>query len=364
MIFKDMDAVKQHLKLGMTLPVYMVYGEDDLRKRGIVSKISSLVTGGGNGFDNYQFTGTASADEIADAAFELTFGGGRRCVIAEDIPFNSMGSAEFGKYEELVKEVSEMGGDTVLIFSFFTVSTEPKKKKSDEVDEENGEEAEAKKANCVEKLKKLVDKAGGVIKCAHATDSELATMIEREAIKYHCIIERDEAVHMIERCGNDSALLKNEIKKVAEYKRNGRITYSDIDLMTSPTPDVYIFKLTDRIAERNESGAFEVLSELMERGEPIPLVFNILGSAYLKMLKAKLAKSQGVSVAGLMEDYPKDFKTEWVANKTISAQSRYSKKGLLECLDILVGAEQRIKSSNGDERVILDETLARLFAVK
>ena len=51
-------------------------------------------------------------------------------------------------------------------------------------------------------------------------------------------------------------------------------------------------------------------------------------------------------------------------DKAMTAQNRYSAASLLRCMDILLLAEQKMKSSGGDENVLLDETVAKLFAVR
>ena len=127
MIFKDMEEVRRHLRIGVPLSCYFIGGADDQRKRTILNKIVSMTTEGGSGFDNHRFSGNVSADTVADAAFEITFGGGRRCVVCEDLPFGSMGENEYKKFEQLISEVSEMGGSTVLVFFFAATDTEAKK---------------------------------------------------------------------------------------------------------------------------------------------------------------------------------------------------------------------------------------------
>ena len=174
MIFKDMEEVRRHLRIGVPLSCYFIGGSDDQCKRTILNKIVSMTTEGGTGFDTHRFSGNVSADTVGDAAFEITFGGGRRCVICEDLPFGSMGENEFKKFEQLVTEVSEMGGSTVLVFAFYAVETEPKK------DSKSKGESKTGKKNRIESLKKIIDKAeGGVIKCETPTTAELCTIIEK-----------------------------------------------------------------------------------------------------------------------------------------------------------------------------------------
>ncbi len=353
-----MDALRRHLKIGVPLPCYFIGGEDDKRKRAILNKIVKITTEGGTGFDTHRFSGATPADTVADAAFEITFGGGRRAVICEDLPFNSMGETEYKKFEELITEVAAMGGDTVLIFIFEVVETDPKSNKKDK----DG----SPKKNKFEALKKFIDKSGGgVITCTYPTQAELGALIEKTCSKYRCSIHRDLCNYMIERCGADSALLENEARKVAEYKGEGIISKADIDLMTSPTPDAKIFDLYTKISMRDRKGAFETLEELRYMGEGAPGILNILSGSYVDMFRAKAARSAGKGKAEIIEDFPKNYKgRQFIVDRAIKAQERYSYKGLLECIDILLSAEQQMKSSGGDQDIILDEAVAKLFNVR
>ena len=360
MIFKDMEEIRRHLRIGVPLPCYFIGGADDQRKRTILSKIVSVTTEGGSGFDNHRFSGNVSADTVADAAFEITFGGGRRCVVCEDLPFGSMGENEYKKFEQLISEVSEMGGSTVLVFFFAATDTEPKK---------DSKKAESKtgKKNRIESLKKIIDKSGGgIIKCETPTPAELCTIIEKTCAKYKCSIHRDLCSYMIERCGSDSALLMNEARKVAEYKGNGIISKADIDLMTCATPDAKVFDLSAKISARDRTGAFAVLQELREMGEPAPLILNILSGMYIDMFRAKVARSAGKTKFDIAADFPKSYPKprQFLIDRALTAQSRYSSESVLLCLDILLDAEQRMKSTGIDSDIILDEAVARLFSVK
>ena len=361
MIFKDMEEVRRHLRIGVPLPCYFIGGSDDQRKRTILNKIVSITTEGGTGFDTHRFSGNVSADTVGDAAFEITFGGGRRCVVCEDLPFGSMGENEFKKFEQLVTEVSEMGGSTVLVFAFYSVETEPKK------DSKAKSESKTGKKNRVEALKKLVDKcSGGVINCETPTTAELCTIIEKTCAKYKCSIHRDLCSYMVERCGNDSALLINEARKVAEYKGSGIISKADIDLMTCATPDAKVFDLSAKISAKDKTGAFAVLQELREMGESAPLILNILSGMYIDMFRTKSARSSGKTKFDVAADFPKSYPKprQFLIDRAMTAQSRYSSEALLLCLDTLLDAEQRMKSTGGDADIILDETVAKLFSIK
>ncbi len=354
-----MDEVRRHLKIGVPLSCYFIGGADDKRKRAVLNKIVDMTTEGGTGFDNHRFSGNVSADTVADAAFEITFGGGRRCVVCEDLPFGSMGENEYKKFEQLITEVSDMGGSTVLVFVFTSADADSKK---------DSKTTSTGKKSRFEPLKKLIDKCGGgIIKCDTPTTAELCTLIEKTCSKYKCSIPRDLCEYMVERCGSDSALLQNEARKVAEYKNAGSIiTKADIDLMTCATPDAKVFDLSAKIASRDRTGAFAVLEELREMGEKAPLILNILSGSYIDMFRAKSARACGKTKADIAKDWPKSYpkKRQFLIDKALTAQSRYSSEALLRCIDTLLDAEQRMKSTGGNEDVILDETIAKLFSIK
>ncbi len=359
LIFKDMDEVRRHLKIGMPLFCYFIGGSDDKRKRGITDKIVKTVTENGDGFDSYRFSGNVSADTVAEAAFEITFGGGRRCIVCEDIPFNSMGDTEYKKFEQLITEVNELGGSTVLVFHFETVDTEGKSSSKNKGD--------TPKKNKIESLKKLIDKlGGGVIKCESATTAELCGMIEKTCGKYHCSIHRDLCNYMVQRCGSDSSLLMNEARKVAEYKGEGIISKEDIDLMTCATPDAKIFDLYTKIAARDRKAAFKVLDELRDMGEAPALILNILSANYVDMFRAKTARAEGKGKPEIAADFPKSYPKprQFIIDRAVNSQGRYSFAALSECMEILLSAEQKMKGTGCDDSVILDETVARLFSVK
>lgn len=352
MIFRDMEEVRRHLRIGMPLPCYFISGADDQRKRAVLKKLSDIVVAGGSGYDCVRFSGSTPADTLADAAFEITFGGGRRCVIAEDIPFNALGENEYKKYEELIDEVSAMGGSTVLIFVFASIDLDAKK--------------EGKRTR-FDNLKKKIDKAGGgVISCDTPTASQLCSLMEHAAEQRHCVLNRDLCQYMVERCGMNSSLLLNEVKKLCEFHGEGTITKMEVDLLTCPTPDARIYDISEKIAAKDRGGAFASLQELRELGEKAPVILSVLSGSYVDIFRAKMAKNAGKSQEDIRNDWLKNYSgnRSFLIGKAMRAQERYTKKELLTCLDILLSAERRMKSTALDEDVILDETVASLFALR
>ena len=100
-------------------------------------------------------------------------------------------------------------------------------------------------------------------------------------------------------------------------------------------------------------------------GEKPSLILNVLSGAYIDMFRAKAARNSGKSKQDVVKDWPRAYaRRDFVVDKAMTAQNRYSAASLLRCMDILLLAEQKMKSSGGDENVLLDETVAKLFAVR
>lgn len=359
MKFEDTEAVRRHLKIGVPLPCYMIEGNEDNRKQRVLRKLCEM-TVGKSSFDEHRFSGNVSADTLADAAFETTFGGGRRCVVAEDIPFNSqfISENEFKKFEQLITEVCETFGGAVLIFLFTAVDTG---EKSDT--KKQGE----KKENRFEKLRKLIEKSGGgVIKCEPASNTELCVILESTAKKYHCELERKLSLYMLERCGNDSANLMNEVRKAAEFCKTGTITKEDIDLMTCPTPDAKIYDVASRITAADADGAFAALDELRTLGTEPTVVLSSLAGSYVDMFRAGAARSSGKTKADILGEWQKSYsgKRDFLIDRAMTARSRMSTEKLRRSLEIIVDADEKLKSSGGDGWVIVEAAVAELFAAK
>lgn len=358
MKFEDMEAVRRHLKLGVPLPCYMIEGSEDNRKLQVMRKICEITVGGSD-FDAHRFSGNVSADTLADAAFEITFGGGRRCVVAEDIPFGSqfVSENEFKKFEQLITEVCEMQGGAVLVFLFTAVDTAGKKdyKKQGE-----------KKENRFEKLRKLIEKSGGaVIKCEPASQTELCNLLENTAKKLGCMLERKLSLYMVERCGNDSSNLLNELRKTAEFCKTGTITKDDIDTMTCPTPDAKIYDIASRITASDSAGAFAAVDELRELGTEPTAALASLSGIYVDMFRAGAARNSGKTKADIAKDWQRSYAgRDFLIDRAMTARSRISSEKLLKSLEILAEADEQMKSTGADGWLIVEKAVAELFAAK
>lgn len=77
MKFSDRKELNRHIKIGIPLPVYVIYGSEGLLKKKALDQIISMVTGG----DEYALSrlpGDTPVLTIATDLYELSFSGADR----------------------------------------------------------------------------------------------------------------------------------------------------------------------------------------------------------------------------------------------------------------------------------------------
>lgn len=348
MIFKTADDLLRHIRLGMPLPVYFISGSDAARKRRFADALANLAAGGKAGPGFHVFNGSVSADTLAEAAFEISFDGGRRCVLVEDLPLEKLSQTERGKLEQFVTELCAENGATA-VFLYNVVDAEPKKDK--------------KKLEKYTSFRKLIDKkGGGVILCEPYTTAELCRLAESEAETYGAVMDREVSYDLVSRCGTDSATVRSEAKKAAEYAKGGKVTKEILERVTCEAPDARIYDLADRMKGGDFAGALSLIDELCAMGEePLSILANLSG-VYVDLFRARCAAACGKTKSDMAKDWPQSYAgREFIAERAMRSRSLYGAAALTGMLDILLTADQKIKSTGTDPRTVLEEAVGRLF---
>jgi len=348
LIFKTADDLLRHIRLGMPLPVYFIYGSDSARKRRFADAVANLAMGGKAGPGLHVFNGNVSADALADAAFEISFDGGRRCVLAEDLPLEKLNSTERGKLEQFVTELCAENGATA-VFLYNVIDAEPKKDK--------------KKLEKYASFRRLIDKkGGGVVLCEPYTTAELCRLAESEAEAHGASMDRKVSYALVSRCGTDSAVVRGETKKAAEYAKDGKVTEEILEKVTCEAPDARIYDLADRVKGGDFASAFAVIDELCAMGEEPSSILANLSGAYVDLFRARCAAACGKTKSDMARDWPQSYAgREFIAERAIRNRSLYSAAVLSGMLDILLTADRKIKSTGTDPRMVLEEAVGRLF---
>lgn len=173
------------------------------------------------------------------------------------------------------------------------------------------------------KLNKFIAKNGKVIVFDKKKPQELANWAQEYAKENGVIIEKAEAVYLVDLCGSNKQVLANEIMKLVDYVENCRITKDDIDKMCIKTSEVIIFDLTDSYGKKDIKATLKNLENLLENKEPLQKILIMITKHFKSLLLAKIALEQGKNVATELEISP------YPAKKYSEQSKNFSKEELI-----------------------------------
>ncbi|MBQ8298946.1 MAG: DNA polymerase III subunit delta [Clostridia bacterium] len=168
------------------------------------------------------------------------------------------------------------------------------------------------------RIYKLVQKHGECLVCDKKKEYDLLSWSSKIFKENSVDINNADINYLINLCGTDKLMLKNEIDKLIDFSfESKRITKEDIDAICIRTSDVIIFDLTDSIGNKNTKAALNSLSELLENKEPIQKIVIMIAKHFKSLLVAKVAMLENRNVLDELAT-----KSTFAANK-YKSQAKY-----------------------------------------
>ena len=226
-----------------------------------------------------QFEGNTPPNQIIEAAESIPFLGEKRLIIVKDF-LKIQDSDTQKKMIELLKKIPEF---TTLIFLEITP---PDRRKA---------------------LFKKLQKQARLEECKPLIGNDLTEWITNRVKELGSEIEWGPATYLGSLIGNDSWRLKNEIEKLTTHVQKKPITREIIDEMVSGSANTTVFKLTDSLGQRKASEAIALFHNLVEKGEPIPMIFSMLVRQFRMITQIKELQSQGIAhaqIASKIKQHP------------------------------------------------------------
>ena len=184
------------------------------------------------------------------------------------------------------------------------------------------------------------------------------------AAKKDCTLSRDIAGYMINLVGEDMSTLQNELNKVCAFAGSGEITRRHIDETVIVSVEAKIFNLSRMIAKGEADQAFETLGNLFKLREEPVMILAVLSKAFVDMYRVKAAKEKGVPYSALANAFPANYKGKtFILDNAARDGAGYSITQLKNALLILSDTDRRLKSTNEDGKIVLEELILRLLRV-
>ena len=338
----DDRALKSSLETGVTLPVYIIAGEDVYLKKQALDRIIAATVEPGDDMNLIRFAHNVELQQVYDELNGFPIMADKKCVVLVDYDINDADKSDF-------ENLLELAGDPVdtSVFVIYFGNTEIDFKKSDRF----------------KKLLAAAEKAGGaLVRTDHKTSGELARWLVASAKKRGCNMSPNAATYMVEVCSADVSTLSGEIEKLCFFVDGGDITRETVDRVCVKSIEASVNDLSAKIMAGDSAAALKFLDELFFANVEPYLIFYNIASSVIDMFRVLAAKAVGKRPEDIAGPF-KYGKREFLLRRAQANLKKFDAKKLDLAFDALIKAEGELKSFGGGERLILEKLIVRIIYI-
>lgn len=315
--------------------VYLLFGNEPVLLSVYRKRLESMLQELCGDIDKFDGKNLELPD-FYDAAQLISMFGSRRLIEITDFDIESLPKSDC---DELCSFLDELTEDvTVLILA-------------------TPESIDLKKGKNAKKFIAAVDKNGIAAQLDQRTAGDLKQMLRSRCKKQNCELSPDLAALLVERCGSDMGRLLNECDKLCAYADGADITEEMIMKVCSGVISADIFSLARLMLRGDATAVFAEIDKLIRMREPVALMLSNLGSAFCDLARAAAARSAGKTASDLSSEF--SYKFAWRATNAFRDSARLDSATLFSICEILSDADTALKSSGGDERILLESAVMR-----
>ncbi|HCC59625.1 MAG: DNA polymerase III subunit delta [Candidatus Staskawiczbacteria bacterium RIFOXYC1_FULL_37_43] len=318
--------------LGM---IIFLYGEDSYRSK---EKLNEII-------GHYKKVHKSGLNLIFIDAIEKTFNdffdslkivsmfAEKKLVVVKNV-FSAKGGPAPGWQEEFLKEVNNFKNikDIIVIYENDKVDERPKLFKQLKT------HAKCQEFNLLQPamLKKWIDK---------------------EFEKYGSKIDLPAKDLLSAYTGDDLWKMANEIKKLANYKREGIVKKEDVELHIRPKIENDIFKTIDAISQKNKGQAVGLLHKHLDNGDAPLYMLSMIAYQFKNLL---IIKELAEKEAGYQAIVKKSGLHPFVVQKNYYLCQRFTSSQLKKIYQKIFQADSDIKTGKIDPELALDMLVAEI----
>jgi len=337
----DETTLKNQIKEHKFSNAYLIYGNEPYLKQHYANLIAKkCVSADMEGFNLRKFDAENNTpiEELIDSTDTLPVFSEYSCTLMKDFPLDSFYSSDKERFESWIKDMPET---TVAVFWQDTEEINPKKN--------------AKWKNVISIFTKY-----GESVCLDKMDRlSLARTVASGLKKRGITAEKNVALYLIDTVGDDLNILLNEVEKLADYKKSGELTCPDIDAVCVKSLEANVFDLSKALLSNNLSKSLMILDKLFKDKEKPELILGALSSNFIDMYRVKVAVLSGKS-ADFFKDYYNYKNVEFRLRNAQRDCRNLDMEQLKKCIELLEGADEKIKLRTSDEKTVLEKLLVEL----
>jgi DNA polymerase-3 subunit delta len=205
------------------------------------------------------------------------------------------------------------------------------------------------------KILNFVKKSGQIFEFLPLAGANLVSWIQKKGQQNGIEIPNDAAQEIAFFCGPNLWQQNNEIKKLTDYKigvnSKEPVSKEEIQMLIEPQMAVNIFDFIDSIACKNIRQSTDVLNQLIVAGLAPLYLYSMIVYQFRNLIRAKILLDQNQNqyqIQKILKLHP------YVAQKTIRAAQNFSLEKLKKIYAKLLDAEIALKTTQTDEKLILD----------
>jgi DNA polymerase-3 subunit delta len=212
------------------------------------------------------------------------------------------------------------------------------------------------------KLMQLAMKKGTVVECKKLYDDKLPSWVGIEVKRRGRQISFEAAKFLAEMVGNDLGQLAGSIERLILYVGDRKlIELKDVEEAVTETHQRDVFELTDAVGQRKLSRALSYLHNLIENGQPPPLILHMLARHFRILSKAR-------EVEGRMMDRSEVAKylgvNPFYVNNYVTQAKNFSKQELRRSFQTLHRCDRSIKSSRLPRERVIEKAIITITEKK
>jgi len=185
----------------------------------------------------------------------------------------------------------------------------------------------------------------------------LKKWIDKEFEKYGSKIDLPAKDLLSAYTGDDLWKMANEIKKLANYKREGIVKKEDVELHIRPKIENDIFKTIDAISQKNKGQAVGLLHKHLDNGDAPLYMLSMIAYQFKNLL---IIKELAEKEAGYQAIVKKSGLHPFVVQKNYYLCQRFTSSQLKKIYQKIFQADSDIKTGKIDPELALDMLVAEI----
>ena len=186
---------------------------------------------------------------------------------------------------------------------------------------------------------------------------QVTAWVGKELEKLGAKINKDALDILARYAGNDLWRLKQEIKKLADFKRGLVIKKEDVELMVAPNIENDIFKTIDALAEKNKTRALQLLHTHIDSGENALYLLSMVAYQFRNLLMVKELSEEGLMYASIIK---KSGLHPFVVKKTYFQCRQFSFEELKNIYRRIFSVDADIKIGKIEPETALDLLISKM----